>query len=145
MFWILKGRSLVRRVIHQCPVCRRYESPHYQVPPPPSLPEFRVSEQPPFKFTRVDFAGPLYVRYPNNKEVRICLFTCCVIQAVHLDLVPNMTTTAFFRCLKRFVSRKGLPRRIISHNGRTFKGAVKVLQSIVKQGQFQQYLLGNKI
>ena len=55
-FWIIKGRSLVRKLIHQCTVCRRYEGPHYQIPPPPPLPEFRVSEQPPFTFTGVDFA-----------------------------------------------------------------------------------------
>ncbi len=78
--------------------------PHYKIPPPPPLPEFRVSEQPPFTFTGVDFAGPLYVHYPGGTEtskVWLCLFTCCVIWAIHLDLVPNMTTTAFLRCLKK--------------------------------------------
>lgn len=50
-YWIVKGRSLVRKLIHHCTVCHRYEGPHYQVPPPPPLPEFRVSEQPPFTFT----------------------------------------------------------------------------------------------
>lgn len=147
-FWIIKGRSLVRKLIHQCTICRRYEGPHYQVPPPPPLPEFRVSEQPPFTFTGVDFAGPLYIRYPGSKEtckVWICLFTCCVIRAVHLDLVPNMTTTAFMRCFKRFVSRKGFPRRIISDNGRTFKCAAKELRALLKQREVQQYLACNQI
>ena len=147
-FWILKGRSLVRKLIHQCTVCRRFEGSHYQVPPPPPLPEFRVSKQPAFTFTGVDFAGPLYIRYPGRKEaskVWLCLFTCCVVRAVHLDLVPNMTTTAFLRCLKRFVSRKGLPKRFISDNGRTFKCAAKVLSSIPKQREFQEYLHGNQI
>ena len=122
-FWIVKGRSLVKKLIHQCGVCKRYEGLHYRVPPPPPLPEFRVHEQPPFTFTGVDFAGPLYIRYPNNKEtskVWLCLFTCCVVRAVHIDLVPDMTTTSFLRCLKRFVARRGIPRRMVSDNGKTF-------------------------
>ena len=64
---------------------------------------------------------------------------------MHLDLVPNMTTTAFMRCFKRFVSRKGFPQRIISDNGRTFKCAAKVLRAILKQCEVQQYLACNQI
>ncbi len=147
-FWILKGRSLVRKLIYRCPVCRRFKGPRYSVPPPPPLPEFRVSEQPPFTFTGVDFAGPLYIRYPGKPEcskVWLCLFTCCVVRAVHLDLVPNLTTPAFLMCLKRFVARRGIPRRMISDNGRTFKGAAKLLFSMQKQPEVRQYLLGNQI
>lgn len=70
----------------------------------------------PFGSTGVDFAGPLYIRYPGNKntsKVWLCLFTCAVIRAVHLDLVPDMSTSAFLRCLKRFVARRGIPQRIM--------------------------------
>ena len=147
-FWIIKGRSLVRRLIHKCKVCLRYEGPHYQVPPPPPLPEFRVTEQPPFSSTGVDFAGPMYIRYPGNKEtskVWLCLFICAVIRAVHLELVPDMSTSAFFRCLKRFVARRGIPSRFISDNAQTFKCAAKMLQAMLKQSEVQQYLTNNKI
>ena len=119
-FWIIKGRSLVKKLIHKCRICRRHEGPHYQVQPPPPLPEYRVSRQSPFESTGVDFAGPLYVRYPGKNEtskVWLCLFTCAVIRAVHLDLVPDMSATSFVRCLKRFVARRGgsfriMPRRL---------------------------------
>ena len=147
-YWIIKGRSLVRKLIHHCTICKRYEGLHYQVPPPPPLPKFRVSEQPPFTYTGVDFAGPLYIRYPGSSEtskVWLCLFTCCVIRAVHLDVVPDMTTTAFLRCLKRFVARRGLPKRIVSDNGQTFKCAAKILQTMLNQRKVQQYLSGNNI
>ena len=60
-FWIVKGRSLVRSVIYHCVVCRRFEGPACRAPPPPPLPEFRLREEPPFSFTGVDFAGPLYI------------------------------------------------------------------------------------
>ena len=70
----------------------------------------------------------------------MCLFTCCVVRAVHLDLVPDMTATTFLRSLKRFVSRKGIPSKILSDNGKTFKHAAKLVRSLLKQSEVQQYM-----
>ena len=147
-FWIIKGRSLVKKLIHKCPICRRHEGPHYQIPPPPPLPGYRVSQQPPFESTGVDFAGPLHIHYPGNHEtnkVWLCLFTCAVIRAVHLDLVPDMSAPSFVRCLKRFVARRGVPRRLISDNAQTYKCSEKMLKTMMKQHEVFQYLNNNKI
>ena len=87
-YWIVKGRSLVRSTIHRCVVCKRFEGAPYRGPPPPPLPIFRVQEEPSFTYTGVDFAGPLYVRTTGSSEANktwICLFTCCVVRAVHLE------------------------------------------------------------
>ena len=59
-YWIMRGRSFVRSIIHQCVVCKRYEGSPYKTPTPPALPAFRIQEQPPFTFTGVDYAGSLY-------------------------------------------------------------------------------------
>ena len=143
-FWILKGRSLVRRILNKCVVCRRFEGRPYQAPPPPPLPPFRVQEAPPFAHTGVDFAGPVYVKGPNGvaSKAWICLYTCCVTRAVHLDLVTDLSTPTFIRSLKRFTARRGLPTKMISDNGRTFKSAAKVIHSIVTHRDVQQYLAG---
>ena len=144
-YWIVKGRSLVRMLIHKCTVCRKFEEKPYTAPPPPPLPKFRVAEEPPFTYTGVDFAGPLYVRpgdATTSHKVWICLYTCCAVRAIHLDIVPDMTTSAFLRSLKRFTARRGLPRRFISDNGKTFKSAAKVLSAITSHEEIQQYLSG---
>ena len=39
-FWILRGNNFIRRVIHQCFVCRRHEEKPYIVPSAPSLPDY---------------------------------------------------------------------------------------------------------
>ena len=57
------------------------------------LPNFCVKEDPPF--TGVDFAGLLFVRAEilnETQKVWICLYTCCVVRAISLDLVPDLTT-----------------------------------------------------
>lgn len=59
-YWIIRGRSLVRSIIHHCVICRRHEGPAYKTPPPLSV--FRVEERPPFTYVGVDFAGPVNVK-----------------------------------------------------------------------------------
>ena len=147
-FWILKGRSLVKQLISACVTCRRFEGLPYSAPPAPPLPGFRVNEAPPFTHAAVDFAGPLYVRGANNsgeRKVWICLFNCCVTRAIHLELVNELSTSAFIRCLKRFPARRGLPRRIISDNAKTFKVVAKVIESMLNHPDVKDHLLNLKV
>ena len=130
-FWITNGRSLVKSFIHQCAVCRRHEGRSYRAPPPPPLPTFRVEEAPPFSFTGVDFAGPLYVRDDvASKKAWISLYTCCVVRVVHLVLVPDMSTPAFLRSFQQFTARRGLPCKMLSDNAKTFRATAKSLTEV---------------
>ena len=63
-------------------------------------------------------------------------------RAVHLDLIADLSTPTFLRCLKRFTARRGLPSKMISDNGKTFKAAAKVIEAIVSHEDVQQYLSG---
>ncbi|KAL5500691.1 hypothetical protein EMCRGX_G012286 [Ephydatia muelleri] len=137
-FWIVKGRQVVRRILRRCVLCKRFEGKPYDEPPPPPLPVFRVQEAPPFAVTGVDYAGPLYLK--DSNKVWICLFTCCVIRAVHLEVVPDMTAETFIRCFKRFIARRGIPHKIISDNGKTFKLANKIISAVLSHPQTEQYL-----
>ena len=89
-FWVTKGRQTVKNVIGKCSVCKKIEGRSYAVPPPPPLPEFRLSDE--FAFTRVgvDFAGPVFVKDVFSKKgemnkAYITLFTCATCRAVHLE------------------------------------------------------------
>ena len=64
------------------------------------------------------------------KKVWIFLYSCCVTRAVHLDLVPDLTSEAFIRCFKRLSARRGFPVRMISDNAKTFKSAGKMVKDI---------------
>ena len=144
------GRSLNRSIIHNCVVCRRHEGQPLHAPPPPPLPApplpaFRVNEAPPFSYTGVDYAGPLFVHArgvgdDNSSKVWICLFTCCVTRAVHLELVSDMFAPTFVRCLKRFAARRGLPKKFVSDNGKAFHAAAKTLKDIANQPDLRAYL-----
>ena len=147
-FWIIKGRSLVRSIVYHCVTCKRFEGAACRAPPPPPLPTFRVNKEPPFSFTGVDFAGPFYVQRvesATSAKVWLCLFTCCVTRAVHLEIVPDLSTGTFIRCLKRFAARRGLPRKFISDNGQTFKAAAKVLTALLRDKDLLEYLSSTSI
>ena len=76
-YWILRVQAAVKKVIHRCVTCRRFEGLPYLAGNPPDLPSIRVSEDPPFSCTGIDFAGPLYIQSKSDKQEKsyICLFT----------------------------------------------------------------------
>ena len=97
-FWIPKGRAVVRQVIQRCLVCRRHDGGPYKMPQMAQLPPIRVTEAIPFSRTGLDYLGPLFIRgIEGPKKIWICLFTCLVIRAVHLEVVQDMTADEFLR------------------------------------------------
>lgn len=110
----------------------------------PSLPAFRVTESPPFAYVGVDYAGPLYTR---NSECKtgICLFTCCATRAIHVDLVPDSSANSFIHCLRHFTSRRGVPRKIISDNSKTFVSSSKMLTDLSNHPEVETFLADQRV
>ena len=109
-FRIPHGRSSVRKVLRNCVVCKRVEGNPYKMPTMAPLSASRVSESPPFSHTGLNYMGPLYIKENSEiKKVGVCLMTCTVTRAVHLEMVLNMTTVAFLNALRRFIAVRGKP------------------------------------
>ena len=106
-YWVVKGRSLTRSLVHRYTTCRRYEAAPFWGPPPP-LSKLRSGVH----LYRCRLCRPLLVRGVSGSSVKvwICVFTCLVTRAIHLDVVCDLSTEVFLRCLKRFAARRGLPR-----------------------------------
>ena len=68
------------------------------------------------------YVKDIYSQSKDMHKVYISLYTCSSSRALHLDLVPDMSSEAFVRSLERFIGRRGIPALIISDNGITFKG-----------------------
>ncbi|KAL5518067.1 hypothetical protein EMCRGX_G003740 [Ephydatia muelleri] len=66
-YWIVRGRSFIRRILHECLVCKKMQGQHYIIPPSPPLPEFRVQQAQPFSSCGVDYAGPLYLKDTSKR------------------------------------------------------------------------------
>ncbi|CAC5354904.1 unnamed protein product [Mytilus coruscus] len=117
-YWIPQGRSEVKRVLRKCTICKRCEGGPYKMPLMPPLPKKRVNESASFTYTGVDYFGPIYVKSDTgNKKVWVCLYTCLVVRAIHLELMQDMSAEQFFIGFRRFIARWGNPKQIISDNG----------------------------
>ena len=124
-YWIIRGRQFVKSIISKCTKCKQIHGKAYDTPEAPPLPNFRVSDDAAFTNVGVDFAGPLFVKdiYSKSKTMHKCyiaLFTCANTRALHLELVPSLKSEPFIRALKRFMSRRGISKLIVSDNGATF-------------------------
>jgi hypothetical protein len=107
-FWILHGRQTVKRVLCKCITCKRLEGKPFTTPKIPHLPSWRTSDEPPFTYTGVDFAGPFNIKnksipgQPTTKKSYIALFTCASTRGVHLELSPTLSKEGFLQAFRRF-------------------------------------------
>ena len=59
------------------------------------------------------------------------MFTCMATRACHLELVQDVTTSAFIQAFLRFINRRGMNTRVIhSDNGSNFQGAEKEFKKL---------------
>ena len=124
-YWICSGKQTVNSVIKSCVHCKGVNGKTLIGPPPPDLPEYRVSYEFAYSNIGIDFAGPLYVRdaYSTDSimhKAYICLITCAATRNVHVELCTDMSTPALIRCLKRFIGRRGKFNLAVSDNFKSF-------------------------
>ena len=126
--WIPHGRQVVKKVLQKCHTCRRYRGPPYTMPPMPDLPQECVTPSPPFTYTGVDYFGPLYCTDVSGEgKVWVVLFTCLAIRAIHLEVATDLSADQFLQALRRFISRRGMPRELLSDNAPHFRVADEAL------------------
>ncbi|XP_071123186.1 uncharacterized protein [Mytilus edulis] len=121
-YWVPTLRQFVKKLLNKCVTCRKVMGKSYNKPDPPPLPKIRVQEASPFTVTGVDYTGALYIKNSEGtlRKAYICLFTCASTRAVHLEVVPNLSEHSFIQAFRRFVSRKSLPKILVSDNATTF-------------------------
>ena len=131
MYWVPCARQRIRSLLRKCVICRKLAGQPYTAPDPPPLVKARVHPSLPFEVTGVDFTGALYVRSNGGEcKVYICLFTCAVSRAVHLEIVTDLTTESFLLAFRRFSGRRSLPRLVLSDNASTFLSAAEELTAL---------------
>lgn len=92
------------------------------MPTIPPLPREHVKEAVPFSHSGIDYFGPMFVKENmGTQKVWVCLFTCLVTRANHLELMQDLSTEHFLLGFRRFIARHRSPKEIISDNAGQFK------------------------
>ena len=132
-YWIPQGRSAVKPLLLKCSVCRHNEGGPYKMPSMLPLPAQRVTQSSTFS-RGLEYFGPLFVKSKNeSRKVWVCLYTCLVTKAIHLDLMSNMSTEQFLLGFRRFLSMHGEIKEIISDNASQFKLASDIVDKVWRQ------------
>ena len=150
-FWIVKGRQQTRKVWFACVTCQKLSSPPFQeLAAPLPLNRLKKAEAfnitgvdfaGPLYFkpvaskkTRRQAASsePSTEEAPTEEDddpritthhckCYVCLFTCAVTRAVHLELVPDLSARSFLLAFRRFAARRGPVSVMYSDNAQTFR------------------------
>ena len=133
-YWIVRIKSYIKYVKRSCVVCRRlYASPEQQYMADLPL-ERCLSGNPPFSFVGVDLFGPLYAVQGRSQVKRYgCIYSCMNTRGCHLELLDSLDTESFILGLRRFLSRRGCPKKVYSDNGSNLVSAHKEIKLALKQ------------
>jgi len=131
-YWIIKGRSAVRRVISSCFQCKKLGAVRGEQLMADLPKESLMSGDPPFTYVGVDYFGPFYLRQGRSNVKRYgCLFTCLVIRAVDIEVVNSLDTDSFLNAFRRFINLRGCPTTVYSDNGTNFQAGERELHELL--------------
>uniref|UniRef100_A0A8R1I4K3 Integrase catalytic domain-containing protein n=1 Tax=Caenorhabditis japonica TaxID=281687 RepID=A0A8R1I4K3_CAEJA len=121
-YWIKSITSLTRSVRSGCTTCKRKHGSPYTYPFATALPEVRTQACRPFQHIGLDYFGPIGYKTDTGSTGKLwaMLTTCLVTRAVHLEVVPDNTTSSFLLAMRRFIGRRGTPKTILSDNAPAF-------------------------
>ena len=135
-FWILKGREEIRECENNCKECqrRKFKASEQIMAPLPSIRLKKPLQA--FGRVSVDYGGPFVtIQGRGRKRTKryLCLFTCLMSRAVHLEMAYALDTDSFLNAFYRMVCRRGKPEEVLSDNGTNFVGANAELKALVDQ------------
>ena len=110
-YWIPRGKSFVKKVLHRCITCKRSNSRPCSYPKSPNLPQVRLNDDNAFSRTGIDYLGPLYCTdiyiYDMNTlddcdlfKCYVVLYNCASTRGVILELVTDASSKYFFIVLE---------------------------------------------
>lgn len=137
-FWVPRGRQAVKTALSDCYLCKRFNALAFKYPKVTNLPKHRVNLIKPFLHTGVDFTGHLWIEGDKGVcKMYLLVFTCLTIRAIHLELVPDMSTRSFLLALMRFTNMYGIPSHIYSDNARSFIAGCNMMEEVFTSTEFK--------
>lgn len=138
-YWLIGGNNATKKRLRSCVRCSK-QNPSQLNQLMGDLPAARVNPSRPFFHCGVDYTGHVAIKASKGRGVKtnkgyVAVFVCMTTKAIHLELVSDLTTSAFLAALRRMSARRGVPGHLYCDQGTNFIGANKVLQQELAQLQ----------
>ena len=66
-YWIPQGRAEVKKAIHGCGTCKRFQGGPFKLPSMSPWPRKKFAKCAPFTYTGLEYFGPLYIQGVHSK------------------------------------------------------------------------------
>jgi hypothetical protein len=101
----MNGKNVIKRIIHHCLICHKLNIQQLMG----QLPNYRVELVKPFVNCGTDYVGPFYIRSGSRRtktriKCYVAVFICLATQAIHVEVISDMTSQAFLAALRRFIT-----------------------------------------
>ena len=94
----------------------------------------------------MDFTGHLFVKFGEQVvKFYLLVFTCLNIRAIHIELLPSMTTKDFLFAFVRFSNLYAIPDSIYSDNASSFLQSMGIIANSYSNNEFDDYLIKNNV
>ena len=142
-YWIPLGRSAVKKVLSNCPLCKKFNALAYKYPKFTGMPKHKMNLVKPFNHVGVDYTGHLWVtdeKTGASFKMYILIFTCLNIRALHFELLPDMSVRNFLLAFQRFCNKYTIPEYLYSDNALQFLKGGQILQQSLNSEEFCEEL-----
>jgi len=145
-FYIVHYFSVLKKVLKQCVVCKRFNGRSLSVNQSPYR-DIRVN--PPqivFRNVYIDHMGPFFTRVAGSKvKCWILCITCMWSRAVNLKVCMDLTTDEFLRALQLHFFQYGIAQTCISDHGTQIIKGGNIIEDFLKDVDSVNYLRENGI
>ena len=145
-FWVCSGFSVVKRVLKQCIVCRRFNARTLKINQS-DYKDWRIEPSSiPYSDLFIDHMGPFRVREGKEKvKVWVLILTCLFSRAINLKLCKSLSTNDFLRAFQMHTFEWGLPQRVFSDLGSSLVAGAEVIKSMFNDHVSLAYFEENNI
>lgn len=142
-YWIPKARQCVKKTISMCMVCKKFNSFSFQYPKFTNMPKHHMNLVKPYMHVGLDYTGHIWVSETTTSKMTkmyILIFTCLNVRAIHLELIPDMSSCNFLLAYQRFCNLYTTPSYIYSDNAKTFINSGDILRDALVSEEFIENL-----
>ena len=130
IYWIPYRRQSIKALLRTYVPCKLVVGKPYPAPDHPPLSNPEGSKLSHLMWPE-SISPELFVHGDHGRQkLYICLFTCSVSRAVHLEIVSYLTVKCFLQAFCQF-SRNSLPQLELSDNISTYVSAAKELKEVL--------------